>query len=494
MRVWHVLLLGLLSACSQTRFVSKPIDSQENLQKIHASHPDQEGFKHYLAQQSPHTRWPVLQWDLQALSLSAWYFHPSLKVAKSDYAVALAAITQAGLRPQIGLNGLLSRSNQANGDINPFLYTLQFDIPVITNGKREINIEIARYQADMAKIQLSETAWQLRIQLATDALDRAEQLAMQANWQQLQHAQSELLNAYQKRLDAGMSGRAELLPIQLQYEQSQWQLSHSHIAVKQVEQKIVHDAGLTDSNLVDANPNLADSNKGEANLNPLQFNLPALRFLLDTQIKPAIQQSDSPLLSSRQLQAYAMTNRMDIQRGLAQYAQAEAKLKLEIAKLKPDISLNPGVAYEFGDQIWSLGIGGLLNLLNPASTLWQQADAVRSNEADRFYALQHKLVQQCEQQTLAFRQAYHLLTQLENEEAQYPQRLRTLEQQWKSGLIDKTEWLQSQIQFYSLRQRLISQQATVLRAALEIENTMQVPLLFTAPALPSAVSLTGEQK
>lgn len=463
MRHWLLMLALTLPACSQVQFLAKPIPQQENQVSIHTADPTQEGFKQYLAVQSPETQWPIAQWDLNALTLSAWYFHPTLKVAKSDYAVALAGITAAGLRPQIGLNGLIGKSNQANGDIRPFLYNLQFDIPIVTNGKREINIEIARHQADVAKIQLGEKAWQLRYQLSADILDRAELMTTQSNLKQLQQAQFDLLHAFEKRLQTGMIGKAELLPIQLQYEQSKWQFAQNQIQLKQLEQKIVHDAGLT-----------------EQHLNTTSFASLDLSQLLIRVIESAKHGASAPLANALNIQAVAMKNRMDIQRGLAQYAQAEAKLKLEIAKLRPDISLSPGVAYEFGDQVWSLGIGGLLNLLNRSSDLWKQAEAVRQNEADRFYALQHQIVQQCEQQHLNFIQSYQLLEQLEQEAQQQPQRLNTIEQQWKKGLIDKTEWLQSQVQFYHLNQRLISQRATVLRALLEIENTMQMPLLFAA--------------
>lgn len=476
MRVWIVSLALALPACSQFNFFSKPVSPQENLQNIAAASPTEAGFQTYLSKHAPQQPWPIKKWDIDTLSLSAFYFHPALKIAKADYAVALAGVTTAGLRPLVGLNGLLSRSNQANGDINPFSYSFQFDIPIITNGKREIGIEIAQHQADIAKIQLAESAWLLRYQLSLDLLSHAELSATAMTLDALFQSQSELLQAFQKRVDVGMMGKAEMLPFQLQYEQSRWQREQNKIQLKQLEQKIIHDAGLTGTQLETAH-----------------VQSPQVSQLLQ-RVRKQQSQPDTPLNAARNMQAIAMTNRMDIQRGLALYAQAEAKLKLEMAKLKPDISLSPGIAYEYGDRVWGLGIAGLLNMLNRSSDLWKQAEAVRENEAVRFYALQQQTVQHCEQQHLNFRQAVQLLDALEAEASKQPDRMRQLEQQWRLGLIDKTEWLQSKIQFYSLQQRLLTQQITVLRAVNEIENTMQVPLLLSTATLFAAANDTGVQK
>ena len=473
MRSCAMFLLVSLTACSQ--FVSQPISQTANTRQIRAAHPEQTEFKHYLQTVAPHIQWPIRQWELETLTYAALYFHPALKVAKSDYAVALAGITAAGIKPKIGLNGQLSQSNQANGDISPFAYGLQIDIPVITAGKRQISIDIAQYQADIAKIPMSEAAWQLRQQIAQDMLTRSELTALLQNTQQLLEVQNALLKAWEKRLAAGMAGKTELLPLQLQYEQTRWQYQEYNKQLVVTEQNIVHDAGLTGKTIA------------PVSIAPLST--PALL----QQVERMIEDSTSPLYSVANMQDVALTNRMDIQRGLAQYAQAENKLKLEIAKLKPDIHLSPGIAYEFGDKLWSLGIGGLLNLLNPSTALWKQAEAVRENEADRFYALQHSLIHQCEKQHLQLHQAYLSLKQLNQEAALQPQRQLQLQQQWQKGLIDKTEWLQSQVLFYQLQQRLITQQMRVLRAALDIENTMQKPMLISNQTMPDVSQMTREK-
>lgn len=463
MRLLAYVLPLLLTACG-IAFQANPIPQQQNIETIQQATPTQDGFKTFVQAQSPQTTWPIQAWDIDSLTLSALYFHPVLKVAKSDYAVALAGITSAGLRPQVGLNGHLSHSNRANGDINPWAYGLQVDIPVITANKRQINIEIAQYQADIAKIQISETAWMLRQQLSMDLIQLAEQQAMQANLARLQKSQEALLAAYQKRLDLGMAGNADVLPIRLQRDQSAWQLQQLTLQIRQTEQKILHDAGLTEQN----------------NL-PLTIAPIQLSQLLKSRFAQSQTYADAATI-----QHYALTNRMDIQRGLSQYAKAESQLKLAMAKRYPDLSLNPGIAYEYGDKIWGLGIGTMLNLLNKSSDLWAQAEQVRQNEATRFYALQHQVIQLSEQSLIKYRGAANLLVTLTREYEQQSNRKAQLEKQWRQGLIDKTEYLQTEIQFYSAQQRLITQQANVMRSLQEIENVMQKPIALSQREMASA--------
>ncbi len=454
----------LLAACG-IAYQAKPIHQQQNVETIQQASPTQEGFRQFVQTQYPQTAWPITSWDIDRLTLSALYFHPALKVAKSDYAVALAGITSAGLRPLVGLNGQLSHSNQANGDISPWAYGLQVDIPVITANKRQINIDIAQYQADIAKILISETAWMLRQQLSLDLILLAEQQALHASLAKLQKSQADLLNAYQKRLDLGVAGKSDVLPIRLQHDQSAWQLQQLTLQIRQTQLKIMHDAGLTDQQ------NLA---------------LTIAPVNISQVLKARFDQSQA-YQDAKTIQHYALTNRMDIQRGLAQYAKAESQLRLEMAKRYPDISLSPGILYEYGDKIWGLGIGGMLNLLNKSSDLWAHAEQVRQNEATRFYALQHQVIQLSEQNYLKYRDAANLLITMTQEYNQQSSRKQQLESQWRKGLIDKTEYLQTEIQFYAAQQRLVIQQANVLRALQEIENVMQKPLLLSEQSVTFAI-------
>ena len=98
------------------------------------------------------------------------YFHPKLDVAKAQLALANAQLETAGQKQNPTLNGNIARSNQKNGDIRPWAYGLNVEIPIETANKREIRIEEAQHLAEAARIDVADVAWQLRSQIAKDLL------------------------------------------------------------------------------------------------------------------------------------------------------------------------------------------------------------------------------------------------------------------------------------------------------------------------------------
>lgn len=465
MRVYVIFIAITLSACYQS-YQAKPLQPEVSSQDLLNASPEQAGFKQYVTSQMPAAGWPVQRWDISTLTAAAIFFHPALKVVKSNYDVAVADLKVAGLKPQVGFNALVSRSNKTSDEVDPSSNVVGLSIPIVTAGKTEIAQEIAKHQVHTAEIQIGEAAWGLRNQLSLDLIDRAEKQAMLKNIAKLKTVQAALLAAYRKRLDAGMIGKSEILTIQLQYDQTASQLQQMQSSLSLVEQKIMHDAGLSDEQ---------------------QSKINILSFDMDEPLRKT-NQYKSLLKSSASIRKQALVNRMDIQRALATYAQAESKLKLQIAKQYPNISIDPGIEFSFGDFIWMLGINSLISTASYNDTLLTQAKQVRENEAAKFYALQYQVITLSEQSYKKYIQSAQILVQMIHDTQDQPKRMQLLERQWKAGLIDKVEWLQSQVQFYINEQRLIMQKSAVLRALLEIENAIQKPFLLSDQGLPNQIT------
>ena len=56
----------------------------------------------------------------------------------------------------------------------------------------------------------------------------------------------------------------------------------------------------------------------------------------------------------------ALVNRIDLRRKLADYAAAEAAVKLEVARQYPDLTLVPGYFWDADQSLWSISFLGLL--------------------------------------------------------------------------------------------------------------------------------------
>src|SRR5207247_6717224 len=83
----------------------------------------------------------------------------------------------------------------------------------------------------------------------------------------------------------------------------------------------------------------------------------------------------------------ALTHRADVLAALADYAAAEATLRLEIAKQYPDIHLNPGYQLDEGTNKWTVGLGLTLPVLNHNQGAIGEAEAKRKEAAASFEAV-----------------------------------------------------------------------------------------------------------
>ena len=74
---------------------------------------------------------------------------------------------------------------------------------------------------------------------------------------------------------------------------------------------------------------------------------------------------------------YALLNRLDIREALARYQAAEARLRLEVARQYPDITLSPGFLWDQGDLVWSVGAAILAPLFDINQGPIGEAEAAR---------------------------------------------------------------------------------------------------------------------
>jgi len=177
-----------------------------------------------------------------------------------------------------------------------------------------------------------------------------------------------------------------------------------------------------------------------------------------------------------EIQATALLNRIDIRMALERYAVAEAKLKLEIANQYPDLVISPGYTYEFGDNVWSLGISSLLKLLNKNTTNIASASQLREVEAAQFEALQTKVIQDAAT-------AHAQLTQA-NAELQDQQRLLMQQQantqriarQFSAGEIDRLAITYAELENVGAEKAVALSRYKRNQALDQFENAMQKPI------------------
>lgn len=447
-------LLVCLASCTKLPYVAKPLETSESLQKFQQKSISDPAFKDYLLKQGyAEQNIPFKSWGLEELTSSALFFHTDLSVGKAKLALAQSNIEVAGLSKLPSVGAQLAHSNQKNGDIRPWAYGLQLEIPIETSNKRAIKVEEAQHLAEAAQMDVAETAWNLRSQLNIDLIDYTENAHNIKLLQNNLDIYENLINLYNKRLLKGLASNVEVSKVKLLKQKSQYELLNEQAKTDELLAKLAKDAGLTVEQFM---------------LIPVQM------VNIDTLLA---EQSKALSVKPSKLQEEALLNRIDIRRGIAKYAAAEANIKLEVAKQTPDISLTPGIAFEYGDSIWSLGFATLINLLNQHPTFIKQAEQLRNVEGAQFESLQSTVIGNLSLAYAKYQAIKNKLNQSKDEQQSQLKLMEKLQKQFEAGLADRVEITQASLSIANAEQMVSGVEFELLRAQMEIENLLQRPLI-----------------
>lgn len=451
--------LALLSSgCGFESYFAKPIKPAEVVKHLEAQSPDSPAFQEYLlAQNYPQSQLPIQQWNLSELTYSALFFHPDLNVARSQWRAAQATQITAAQRPEIGINASAD-NHQQHKNKSPWTYTLGIDIPIVTAGKRDAQIEQAAGLSEAARIEIAQTAWQVRSRLAKSLLEyqfATQQAAILANEVKLR---TSIVDMLQKRVDAGMASNIEL--------------SNARIALQKAEQSLNTETGKI--------PALQASLASDAGLPLAAFK--QLNVINDSFA------TDKPIALDS-LQYEALLNRLDIRAALARYEAAEAKLRLEIAKQYPDITLSPSKTLDQGDKIWSLGFSSLLTLINKNRGLIAEAKALREVEIAQFEALQAKVISELNQSKASYQATLEANAKANTVLASQEKRTLQTQRQFDAGFADKLELSTTQLENLIAKQNVLQSAYGIQQAKLALEDAAQRPLDdFNMPNNPEVAS------
>jgi outer membrane protein TolC len=306
-------------------------------------------------------------------------------------------------------------------------------------------------------MDVAETAWQLRQRLSLDLIDYHQTIGNIALLQQEVDVHDRLIALYTKRLSLGLASNIELTKVQLLRQKKHDLLLTEQANTLSILRKIATDAGLPTTSLTPEH--------------------------MQTWQAPTLLTQQNAALSHytpATLQESALLNRVDIRRSLTQYAVAETKIKLEIAKQTPDISLTPGLLFEFGDKIWSLGFSSLLALANQHGTQIKQAEQLRAVEGAKFEALQAKVMGDVAQRWVEYHALHAKLNQLSSTKNLEQQAQGRLQKQFEAGLLDRLALTEANLNSLALAQQVHDTQFALLRALANLEHVMQKPLLNTS--------------
>lgn len=454
MKNWaNILIVGLLTGCAH--FESQPLAPEKSAAQFDARRLDDAGLKRFLEQNLRReiTALPKTNWDLPELTLVAFYFHPSLEVARAQWLVATAGLKTAGARPNPSVTVTPGYDSGIPGNYSPWLVPVSFDVPIETAGKRGKRLAEAEKISESARWNFVSAAWQIRSGVRASLLDftvagrRADLLQKQFA------AQTEIVRLMQGRFEAGGISRPELATAQIALHKTQMDLSDA------------------ESKKSDARSHLAEA------LGVSPAALAGENFDFDFSI------ADFNQLTAAEARQKALKSRADILAALADYAAAEADLQLQVAKQYPDLHLGPGYAWNSGnagDSQWSLGLTLELPILDQNQGPIAEAEAHRKLSAAKFVELQTQVIGAIDRAVAGWRVAQEQLQTGNELLAAEQQQQKSAQAQIEAGAADQLDSLNAQLELRSAQLAQLANETSRQQALGQLEDALQSPLTLPA--------------
>jgi len=455
-----LIILTALTMAGCAHFQSKPIAPEKSAAQLESRRLDDPGLKQFLGQNIGHEPrgWPLESWDLPTLTLAAFYYQPSLEVARAQWHVAQAGVKTAGGRPNPTLV-MTPEYNSTTTIPTPWGPSVSLDLPIETAGKRGKRIAEARHLSESARWDTVAAAWKVRSDVRTSLLDFTVAERRAALLEKQFTAQQQISKLLLQRLNAGGISRPEFTTSQIAFHKTQIDYAEAQ------------------SKLAVARSHLAEA---------IGFSATAL---VDIKLKFDLSAADVEGLTSAEGRRIALQTRADILGALASYAAAEDDLRLEIAKQYPDVHLNPGYQYDQGDNKWSVGLTFELPILNQNQGPIAEAKARRELVAAKFTQLQAQVIGEIDRAVAGWLVACEQLKSADTLFAAEQQQQQSTQAQLAAGAVDQLDSLNAQLEFNSASLAQLDNEARLQTALGALEDALQRP----ADSIASAIKLISTE-
>lgn len=305
-------------------------------------------------------------WRPRNLGLAAIYFHPVLDEARAALAATRAAEITAGARPYPDVRtGAGFATSTATGE-SPWTVMLAAGLTLETGGKRSARRARSLARSLASTLRLRASTW--KVAIAAEAAGVAALVADggAADARLESEAVAQLLTLLRARYAEGSITLADVAQVEAE-------LQAAVVARTDAERaRTAARASLAGALAVPVD---------EALTVAVANDTAGACAVLDT-------------LDHRRLQSFALRRRDDVGALLADYAAAEADVRVEVARQHPDVQLGPGIAWDQGVVRWTLGLALPSVALNRNRGPIAEAEAQRAGAAARFEATQQLAIRE----------------------------------------------------------------------------------------------------
>ncbi|AWN14482.1 Heavy metal RND efflux outer membrane protein, CzcC family [Salinisphaera sp. LB1] len=444
----------VLTGCAT--YHPRPLSAPANATQFSHRSLDNADLRAFMQAQLGHAMspWPPKAWTLDQLTVAALHYHPKLALARAQWASARAKAITAGAypNPTLNLNPVQYATNAAAG-LSPWTVGLAVDMPILTAGKRSHRVAEALDQAEAARLNVVQTAWQIRANVRQPWIKLyAARRRVQLLDTQVQDAAA-LLAALEQRFKAGQTSQYQVVQARLQRSNAQLSRADARAAENQARASLAGALGVP----LDA-------------LRGLHYDFNALRKL------PAFQK-----IPRARFKTYALTRRPDIRAALMRYTASEQAVRLEIARQYPNLNIGPGYTWDQGAHKWSIGLSLDLPVFNQNQGPIAEARAQRQQRAARFRVLQARITTDFNRALAAYQASAHKLQLAQHLLKSSQSRLGSARASYRAGETNRLDLLRIQLETQTDRLALLKARVQAEKALGALADTVEYPLARGTP-------------
>jgi len=458
---WPVIFGAMLLAGCAT-FQPQPVSPEKTAAAFDARSLNDDNLRAFLETNHVAGSWPRDSWDLNALTLAAFYYQPALAEARAQWAAVEATKITAGQRPNptVGFTPTYDTTTPP-----PWILGLTWDIPIETAGKRGKRIEQANHLSEAARWDFVGAAWKTRSNVRAALLALYTARETESLLARQEAAQSNVLRLLEGQLAAGAVSSYEVT--QARVALTTTRLARQD-AIGQSAQARVQLAGALGLPL--------------RALDGVKFSFDGLdQFPQDL---PAV--DDLHRFLVRSYQRRAIMDRADVRGALADYAASQSALQLEIAKQYPDLHLGPGYELDQTDNKWSLGVSLDLPVLNHNQGPVAEALANRAAAAAHFLTVQTTAISEIDSALAGYDAALNKSVTVKSLLDDMQKQLDSVHAQAQAGAVEPLTLANAEVEYATGAQSRLDALVKAQEALGQLEDAIQSPLALTPDTIGAA--------
>lgn len=459
------LMLLLLPIAGCAGYAPRPLDAGKSQTAFDARRLDAPAVRRFaeLGADPARDPWPPRSWNLDALTLAAYAFHPDLDRALAQGLAAEAAIVSAGARPSPTAAITAQHNVDAPAGISPWTRGLGLDIPVETAGKRDYRVAQARYRAEAAKSGEADAVWQVRSRVRASLLASYPTETLMRRQRDLQADIAAMLD---RRFALGYASQSELI-------QARLTLDAATLALRENQRQRAENLARL----------AAAIGVPVAALQGIALSYGAFEQLTPVSALPTAEARRQSLLT-----------RPDVLAALASYEAAQSGLQLEIARQYPDLSIGPGYSWDAGQVKWSLGLSFALPLLDHNQGLIGEAGARREEAAAAFLSTQAKAIAEVDEAMASYAAAVRTCATADAMLQGHLRKERGVEAAFRAGAADRLTWLSAQYETAAADLARIAALIQAQQSLGRLEDALRRPLAGQTSVLTAAQVMSAKHQ